>query len=292
MSNKDKVAIIIPIHRPDYSYLPNINEICLNTSIDLFVITSEDPADIKSQYPKIRFLSYSNITHNQNIVRTNIITQKKIRGVNFLFNNYNYDFIACIDCETILETNFNGQVLYDVSKEIYKNKNFYGGNTEIQIFLDINNACIKLIDSDNDYLKKKCDVYFWFSEIPIYEKTFFKQFYSHYLKIESKLEHEHFDFLLYSYWLVAYKNFQIINWNTDLNNKKLSLKYSGEMIRSNKFVKYLERNNIYLHWVSNVHGSHIKRNYYLFRYHINRKATIKSKITNLIARIIKRYSNS
>ena len=79
---------------------------------------------------------------------------------------------------------------------------------------------------------KNC--YFWFNEIPIYEKNKFLEFikYINYTENHKKISWENFDFLIYGYFLILmdYAKISILDINSSL-----SFLESQKEIDTNKF---------------------------------------------------------
>ncbi len=274
-----KVCILIPIHRPHYGYLNNIEKVSKITNTVIFIILSDYDVEVIRKYPKLNFINFNDIYAGS---ITNYITQKKLIGANYVFNKYDFDYIVCLDAEIKLNKKFNNNVLLKVCEDFYIERKFYGGGNIQDHFLQINLKCMDFIGYDNDLKRNYMDIYFWFSEIPIYKKDYFIKFYSE-MEIEKRAyEFSHFDFLLYSYWLVKNKNFCIVNWNKLSSDGKYQLNFSGEMIDRDDFLTFLELNGIYLHWLSENRAKKINRPYILFRYHLDRKPNIFYRAFKLI----------
>ena len=274
-----KVCILIPIHRPHYGYLNNITKISKITNTNVFIVLSDYDVEVVIKYTELNFINFNDL-YAGNI--TNYITQKKLIGANHVFRQYDFDYVVCLDSEIRLNKKFNNNVLLKVCEEFYLEGKLYGGGKIQDHFLQINLKCMDFNGCNDDLKREYGDIYFWFSEIPIYKKDFFIEFYSEMRIEESSYEFSHFDFLLYSYWLVKHKNFQIVDWNKLSLDGKHQLNYSGEMIDNEEFLTFLECNRIYLHWISEDRAKKINRPYILFRYHLDRKSSIYYRALKLI----------
>ena len=127
-----------------------------------------------------------------------------------------YDYVGVFDCESEFVKNCNLDVIYeDITSHDYvkANESKIGANivklAAGYMGLDTNE---RLISETKNY-----SLYWWFSEIPVYTKELFIEFYNWY-KANPNLdilqsEYYAFDYLVYVIWLVCFKNYKnIVKW--------------------------------------------------------------------------------
>jgi hypothetical protein len=280
------VCFSIPIHEPNYIYIDNLIELVNKTKIQVFLITSNFDLEFEKKFSKyFIFINISKIYRN-NI--TNWPTQKKFIANKFIFDNYNYEYIVSCDSEIKLERTFNEFELMSICENYFLKKHIYGGGRTEDQFIEINQDCIQFLASEEklNYVK---DIYFWFTHLPIYERKSFLHFYDE-NNIENKIyKFNHFDYIIYSYWLVLKYNFKIINWNNLEYNQKVTLNYSGEMFHDRKLLKLLIKHGFKPNWLSENYSSHLKFKSVILRYHLDRfkfQKSIFSKFKVFIKKVL------
>ena len=229
-----KSCICVPICKADFlagikladSFLSFFTNECL-----VFIFSTNEE--------KQEFLSYHNSAQIKGLVfdpmfltthmetsthaRTgSLVTRKKLFGIYTLFKLYdNLQFIACVDKDVLIIKTIS---LFDVFKEIFESKIFYCNiathhfvyqiiKDPLLYFFDILN--VKKI-TEEIILKKN---YFWFNQIPIYEKKSFEDFFA---KIKHKdfmpCQWTLFDYILYGYYLMSHYEFNTVNLQHNANN--------------------------------------------------------------------------
>tara|TARA_B100001093_G_C26249854_1_gene768029 strand:- start:19 stop:570 length:552 start_codon:yes stop_codon:yes gene_type:complete len=103
-----------------------------------------------------------------------------------------YDYIACFDVETVFTKHIPDEVIINEGNS----PNILGSKLETPN--SINTKCAKLLDIDEDWI----DIYFWFSNIPVYRSDNISKLYEHFQDI-SKLseDYDHFEYILYVYFV-------------------------------------------------------------------------------------------
>ncbi len=198
-------AIVAPIHNLKFKYglefIRTYNLYYEDTDIFL-VFSSEDEA---KQFDKLSStLKYNTIIWNEGINFSKPITQKKIFGLDYVFKNTAADKIATVDADSI----FIRHLDYDNGfKNILENKKIYASKSNLVADLMSKNASffskedqIKIRDKTENY-----SLYFWFNEIPVYDKDSFYSFidYINYHKIKHEIKYHHFDFMIYAFYLLS-----------------------------------------------------------------------------------------
>jgi hypothetical protein len=279
MVQTNSSCFVIPIHTPDYKYLRKISDLCKRTSSDIFIVLTSCDNKIEKKYPLLKYIYFDRIFSGE---VTNWPTQKKFYALNYLFVNFNYNYVIACDSEIKLDNLFNQIMLTGICDKIISNKKFYGGGICDSVFQEINISSMKFVGMDDSLINKYCGIYFWFSQLPVYEKNTFLDFFHDQNLINRSYSFNHFDYLLYAYWLVFKRGFEVVDWNLLENNQKIKLNCSGELIGNNEFLALLEKHNIYLYWLSCNYGSNLKSKYSIIRYHIDRVQT-NNFVSNLIS---------
>ena len=130
---------------------------------------------------------------------------KKHRLLQQLYHRF--DYIACIDAESEFVKHIPTIVLADEGI----NPQLLGS----RINSLINEQCLKNFDTTQSDVDDFADVYFWFSNIPVYCSVYLKDFYQHFKDVEKLCEkYEHFEHILYVYFLKLHlqlSNVQIVD---------------------------------------------------------------------------------
>jgi hypothetical protein len=212
------IAILIPIHPPDYHYLYKLlsrlkeNEI----DIDIFLVFSTN--DDYSMFEMKAEIHPIIITTEIN--KNSIVTFKKFYGLNYLMNS-KYDYIICCDSEIdIIPKNFNRENIMEKITNMFNNKIIYAGDLNSRVDISyVNTSCANLFQEEFYELQKKTGnfmYYAWFSDIPVYRRADLQRFFEkiHYTEVTMHLIYEHFDYIIYQYYLMITEGFTIINTST------------------------------------------------------------------------------
>ena len=203
-------CIIAPIHEPYFNnygldFVKSYNEF-FNDS-DLFLIfTSEN------EYEKFKLIAqglrFSKIICTENLGDAPIspITRKKLYGLNYVFKNTNFKRVGVVDVDTV----FLRYLDYD------KNFKEFVDNGKIYTSIATNSAIYRYTlsskkfynDADNEKLAsitKNFTSYFWFNDIPVYNKEYFLNFceYINYDNVKEQIAYDDFDFHMYAYYLLV-----------------------------------------------------------------------------------------
>lgn len=208
------IALIIPTYPKHYQYIYNLLDKLYknNIKIDIYLVfsnqTDYDLFEMKSSIKPLMLLE-----NLLDIYTTSIITYKKFLALHQLMNT-NYDYFICCDSEIdIIPENFTGDNIRDKLRNIFLNKKIYAGDTNSSEYINILNTCANVFEK-NDYNKLKSitnnfTYYFWWSDIPVYRRLDLQSFFN---KINiTSLKPEHFDHIIYQYYLILTDNFHIIN---------------------------------------------------------------------------------
>jgi hypothetical protein len=263
----NKSCFLIPLHPPDYIYLHNLELIVKKCNVQVYIVLSNRDEKIEKIYNNLSYI-YFNEIYTGNV--TNWPTQKKFYATKYIYDNTDYKYVIACDAEIKIDNFFSPDILTSICENFFINKKFYGGDNSDVSFQLINTDCMRFINIDEWFIEKYKSIYFWFTELPIYERNSYNLFFQSQNLYNRSFVFNNYDYLLYAYWMCINKNFKIINWNNLEINQKLVLNCSGELISSNKFISFLEKHNIYLHWLSYNYANKIKRKYIILKYHTDR----------------------
>jgi len=170
-------CFICPVNFDKFNYAENLLD-SYNKFYDddLFLIFSDEleaklfkEKNINKKYKEI----ISNITDEQGI-----ISKKKFFGLNYIFSNTTFEKVGVIDCDSIFIKNID----YDnCFKNFYNNKKIYATTVnDHEFFLKFaESSLIFFNDFDKEKIKNKTNnlsLYFWFNEVPIYDKKDYCEF--------------------------------------------------------------------------------------------------------------------
>jgi len=218
----DNIAFLIPIHPPKYDYMYNLINKCRNNDIevDIFLIFSNmidyDNFNMKNEIKPIICDPFNT---------KSIVTFKKFFGLKQLADS-KYDYIICCDSEIdILCDNFTNENINNKIQQIFNNKKIYAGDTEGVWVSKITEVSANLFPEEHDFLKnitKNFTLYFWYSDLPVYRRADITQFLS--MINYDNIVWEHFDYIIYQYYLILYHGFEIIN-TTPITNVNWTIEY-------------------------------------------------------------------
>jgi hypothetical protein len=207
-----KVATLIPVHLQKFNYALDTLESFykFNKENNLYFIFSN------IQEYEI-FLTSTNLNFNSIIIPDTIdltknpINIKKFYGLNYLFDK-NFDLIGVLDADIRFVNYFDSQIIYhEIANLGYFKSNLskYGGGIikHIATKAQLDNNT-KLINQTDNFTH-----YWWFNDICVYNKDLYLEFYNWLISLNNyhdiKNDFWCFDYLLYSIWLIVYKDYKI-----------------------------------------------------------------------------------
>jgi hypothetical protein len=209
-----KTCTIIPIHPPHFEWgyaLLNSYIKFVQQPHDLyFVFTNEDDANsFKKGCDNLNYykeLVLPNILRSRN----SIVNVKKYFGLFSLKNEY--DYMGVFDSESQFVKNCNLDEVYsDIVKKKYlkANKSTVGNGIIKHIAEQLKLNYNKNLLIQTDFYS----CYWWFNEIPVYRSDYFEEFINWFYSLENSNELQDdyycFDFLVYSIWLICFKNLKL-----------------------------------------------------------------------------------
>lgn len=215
-----KSATVIPVHYPKFlnaiEFLKSYHQFIKKPHDLFFIFSYEKEAQIffylVNKTNKELLNKFKSIILPEGLTcKKSIVNIKKIYSTRAIFNN-NYDFIAAYDSESRFVKECDLDLIYeDISNKKYlkANKSIIGGKIVKRICENlnlINNT--KVIEETENF-----SLYWWFNEIPVYEKELFLEFFNWYVKHPKKeiLQNDYycFDYLVYGLWLISNKNYKL-----------------------------------------------------------------------------------
>jgi hypothetical protein len=216
-----KSCTIVPTHPSKFKWAYSLLDSYLefvNQPHDLyFIFTSESDADEFKKYSK-NPNSYKELILSQPLRnKKSIINVKKYFGLFCLKSEY--DYIGVFDCESKFVKKCNlDEIYYDVaSKKYFKANEATDGSNIIKHIAETLklNYNKNLLNQTNYY-----SVYWWFNEVPVYDMKYFSEFINWFYNLENidEIQNDYycFDFLVYSIWLICFKNFKIKTYKTSI----------------------------------------------------------------------------
>jgi hypothetical protein len=271
MYKDKKIAFIIPIHSPHFPFLiflKDLNETNLFTIF--FILTLEEDIysikeyinlNILTNFKNIQYISLESITglkikkilynyKGHELRDKGIINIKKLCALNYIYKNFNnFDYLACIDSEIKF---INSNNIYEKFYIFCNNKKIIGGNTSNSsetyknIVSRINNDILLFFSqNDNNIIinaTKNLNLYFWFSDIPIYDVEILPRFFN-YINFDNediidKINFWTFDYILYIYYCLIYENYKLIDvFDYDIKSRNWSMEYCDFDMYDNVFKK-------------------------------------------------------
>lgn len=247
------IAILLPIHPPKFNYAVDVID-SLKDKINFYVIfTNHYEKDLYQKTYVLDFnyfvlSDYFKVEMIDLILKKNLMPViKKLYFVSKLINDY--DFIIPLDADFKI---INIELFYKACESFYSQKTFIGGRSSLKISQNIIEASMKLVNKHESFYKlnRYKNVYFWLSEIPIYEKKTtvdflnFISFNQNILEIIFYYDYNFFDTLSYNYFCVLEHGFQIIEIDYNFSLEDCPLEVWED---TNKNIKalYSINHNIY-----------------------------------------------
>lgn len=266
----DNIAFLIPVHPPHYHYIYNLINTITNNNIelDIFLVFS-----YKTDYDLFNMKNEIKPIICNHLDKRSIVTFKKYFGLKQLINS-KYDYIICCDSEIdILCHNFTIENINNKIQNIFNNKKIYAGDTSTMDFnICITQTSANLFPDKHDFLKNITNdftLYFWWSDLPVYRTIDIPILFN--MINYDNINWNHFDYIIYQYYLIIYHGFEIIN-TTPITNVKWSLE--GLNTNDNNILNKLVDINYGFSWntrkMYNLNQSFIESQKGFLIYHLDR----------------------
>lgn len=203
----NKIAILIPTYPPHFSWAyqlrSSIYKYGINNQADIwFVFTNE------SESTQFNNCENKIILPPELVKSDGIINVKKLYGVNYLHDKYEYIIVLDDESKFIRRAN-----LQNICEKFFTDKKLYGNVAKSKICNEsgiIKNACRKFFKFLNNKYPD-FGLYLWFNQLCIYRGNTIPDFFE-YANIDyAKLNSLTFDYYLYMYYLLLHCDFKVID---------------------------------------------------------------------------------
>jgi len=205
-----KSCIVFPVHPPKFSYgkklIESYNKHYKNDEI--FVVFSSKKEELDFNHFCGVSCSYKSIIISPTTKWPP--SEKKILGVKYIFDHYDYEYIGVIDSESLFIKDID---FHEAFSNKYASKIFFCTSATSDIARDVIMSPVRFFDINDiqplvSFLIRSFP-YHWFNDIPIYQREDFYDFFEK-LDMKNKIKYFNwydFDYIIYSYFLILYKNF-------------------------------------------------------------------------------------
>ena len=204
LSKSNPACFLAPIHSPKFEYGLNFvrsyNQYYNDGNVFL-VFSSDDEAE--EFYKLAKGLRYESIVYYK-VKSTGIITEKKFYGLQYIFNFTKFMNVAVVD----IDSAFIRTVDYPAMFDQYNQHGTLWGNAFDYAPSHVISSPMKFFNQVDQYRLKEIlqdfRVYFWFNNIPVYNKKHFLDFveYIDYNSRYKELLWYDFDYLIYVYYML------------------------------------------------------------------------------------------
>jgi hypothetical protein len=242
----NKSCFLAPIHSAKFNYALNLirsyNEFFDDDHFYLVFASEDAEKEFKNLDNSLKFRSII-YEHRDASPDEGIISLKKFYGLKKVFDTTDFNNVAVIDVDTLFIKYKN----YDELFERY--------NSDITLYSNKTNAVTKIIvelynrlfnETDREKIKGilSGNKYFWWNEIPIYDRKKYLEFYD-YLdignKFPNKLTIHDFDYIIYVYFLFV-KDYAILEV-LDIHETTLSFLEEQDSLDKDLFSKLFNSYN-------------------------------------------------
>ena len=275
------VLLVITIHPPYFNYIYNlINRI--HNRVDLFLIFSnKNDYDAFQMKTSVQYFILPESLNLNHYYETNSIVQfKRWYTLKYHLINFHYDFFVVFDAETdIIDSNFTIENLLEKIEFFFMNKTLFGGKPSCPNIL-------KIIKNSQNVFKNNCEndlanatqnfsLYTFWSDIPVYTKEHLCDFFNKIDFESNNLEWHVFTEVTYSYYLILYHEFHIVDIT-----QLLGICWSLESFCNTTIekLKILKNHNYGFSFIIaplfNAHTEFLMNEHALFVYHLDRHGGI------------------
>lgn len=209
-------CLIIPVHPPHYNWieglLKTMIEHCIDTKCIYLVFSNQTDFDC---FPHKQWVNH--IIADEYHGKRGIVTFKKLFALQKIYKENPYEYYILCDAETdIIPCNFNKENIKAKLDAWFEKKTLWGGKVGLRCVFDIIKGSASLFSlQDQDILREKLQGwtnYTWWSDVPVYKHEHLDEFFEMigpgYLE---KIEYEHFDHLIYQYFLMLRYGFEYVD---------------------------------------------------------------------------------
>lgn len=230
----NNIAFLVPVYPPHFKYAKSLEESFklhqFDKQADLwFIFTDETEKEKFGYYDNYIILP----EHLRNFRNNGIINIKKFYGLYRLKDKYEY--IIVLDSESLFVRNIN---LESICNDFWNKKVLYGNKvlsegkertTTIQV------SCRSYFNNNHNI--KNDDLYLWFNQPCIYKTDTLDDFFRliSYKEKASAFSWHDFDYYIYMYYLLLYKNFRIEDLEIESNYGVCEASLDYIFFKSNKY---------------------------------------------------------
>lgn len=213
-------CICAPVHQPKFNwgrqFVESYNKYFDDDHIFL-VFSNQKEADIFKQ--ENNSLAYRSIIFDGPeyvgpTINNPTITLKKWHGLNTIYKTTDMKYVGVVDTDSCFIAGKNYTELFD---NYYTNKTIYGHYTKAEFVTKMYKGfTIPFTEEqqrgiDKIALNEKGVLYFWFNDIPVYERNDFRDFQESMNK-DAKIYFHTFDYMSYGYFLLLSNKFKLHNF--------------------------------------------------------------------------------
>lgn len=214
----DNSCICAPIHEPKFvfgrQFVKSYNDLFVD--IDIFLVFSSQ--ELADKFKNIN----ADLRYHTLVVDSNLITVKKWYGVDTIFKTTDMKYVGVVDVDSCFIKNKNYSELFHT---YYSNRIIYGHfsihpqniHRESQARFDKNQQNI----IEKKVYKQDKVFYFWFNNIPIYERNDFAEF-KRVININTATWGA-FDYIVYGYYLLLIDKFKMYDFDNAHNDMNMSI---------------------------------------------------------------------
>jgi len=219
----ESLVICIPVYPPHYEYAYTFIRKTKGLFHLCFIFSSNEDYELFALKDDIIPLIYPEPIPNGD---DSIINKKKLYALHALKDS-SYTYILVIDAETdFLGESYNETKFLHSLEAYFSNQKIYGKtiteNPHYKQLRKIMETCADSFPPDvlNNIVEEtdRFTVYTWWSDLPLYKREHLSHFLS---LLQPPITWFHFDYILYSYYLIAYQNFKIVNVEPFIQDRTL-----------------------------------------------------------------------
>lgn len=204
-------CFLVPIHPPKFNYgiqfLTSYNQLYEDDHVFLVFTTNEEKEEFKKLAGDLRYRSIVCGPLSGN----SPTTEKKFLGLNIVFRDTDFENVGVVD----IDSEFIQHVDYSDLFEKYNKRGIIYGNKYDYAPKPIIMSPLKFFNPYDQgrlhEITRDFSVYFWFNDLPVYNKRHFQGFMKHinFHERSRELVWFDFDFIIYGYYLLLTNAFRL-----------------------------------------------------------------------------------
>jgi len=244
-------CFIVPVHeaRFESDVLPLIESYHVHYGDDhlFLVFSTKEEFEVFSKMSPVDFI-YQPIIVDYELTYSKPITEKKFYGLRWVFENTDFKYAGVVDCDARFIDRKDYALLF---RDYHDRKKVFSSRVE-------NKGINEKVGLESCYYNFDCDdfaeivlrtdnflQYFWFNDIPVYERETFKAF-DEYVQpngVEMRsLKYTDFDYNLYTWYrIISDTEFELVDIAPGLNLKNGSFLECQNEIEQELFEEVIEK---------------------------------------------------